>query len=265
MDFTAKKRFGQNFLIDSSKADELVDSLNIKKGETVIEIGPGKGTLTERILSRGARLIAVELDRELAPFLNNKFGQNGNFSLIESDIIRVDPREITDHPVKIIGNLPYNISGAIIEWLISYYKYTNLAVITVQAEVADRLKANINCRDYGALTILIQSYYDLTKLFDIPPGCFSPKPKVLSTALKLVPNLKISEDIEYHGFRKFIRACFSQKRKILINSLSASTIISKIEAEKLLVSMDKKTDIRAEQMTLQELVKLYRLVNEKNG
>jgi 16S rRNA (adenine1518-N6/adenine1519-N6)-dimethyltransferase len=262
-----KKRFGQNFLTDPRKADSLVNALNILPGEAVLEVGPGTGILTERILKAGANLTAVELDRELISDLENRFGGGPNFRLIERDIIKVNPRELGFNKLKIIGNLPYNISGAIVEWFIDYHGVIEMAVITVQKEVAARLKASPNSRDYGALSIMAQSFFDIKRLFDIPPGCFSPKPKVFSTVLSLMPDKKIGE-IDYPSFRDFVRACFSQKRKKLVNSLFArgpevaGQEFGKPQIENYLARLGKKDDIRAEQLTLRDFLELYKLTRD---
>jgi 16S rRNA (adenine1518-N6/adenine1519-N6)-dimethyltransferase len=261
----AKKRFGQNFMVDPHKANSLVESLNIIPGETILEIGPGTGILTERILQANANLIAVELDRDMIDPLQERFTPTGRFRLIESDIIKIDPHTLVADKLKVIGNLPYNISGAMIEWFIAHHESVKLAVITVQKEVAARLRAIPGNRDYGALSVMIQSYFDIKRLFDIPPGCFSPKPKVLSTALSLTPHKKIADDIDFPRFREFLWACFSKKRKTLINSLSfwsEGETFSKEQVEKYLASLSKKPDIRAEQLSLSDFLELFRLARE---
>jgi 16S rRNA (adenine1518-N6/adenine1519-N6)-dimethyltransferase len=259
-----KKRFGQNFLVDPHKAASLVAALGIQAGENVLEIGPGTGILTERILDSGARLIAVELDRDLISGLQNRFGEYPDFRLLEGNIIKIEPRKLTSGKIKIIGNLPYNISGAILEWLIEHYDVISLAVITVQKEVGARIKANPNSRDYGALSVMVQSFFNVKRIFDIPPGSFSPKPKIYSTVLSLLPGKKIG-GIDYPSFRDFVRACFSQKRKKLVNSLVARGMeitgrtFSREQVEKYLARLGKKGDIRAEQLKLKDFLELYQL------
>jgi 16S rRNA (adenine1518-N6/adenine1519-N6)-dimethyltransferase len=259
-----KKRFGQNFLIDPHKADALVAALSIQPGESILEIGPGTGILTERILNAGAKLIAVELDRDLISDLRSRFGGNPDFRLLEGDIIKINPRNLAVGRLKIIGNLPYNISGAIMEWLIEYYDVISLSVITVQKEVAARIRAGPNSRDYGAFSVMVQSFFNIKRVFDISPGSFSPKPKVYSTVLSLLPDKKIG-GIDYPSFRDFVRACFSQKRKKLVNSLVARGMeisgrtFGREQVENYLARLGKKSDIRAEQLTLRDFLELYRL------
>lgn len=255
-----KKRFGQHFLVDPRKASRLVDALQIEDGEAVLEIGAGTGILTERILAGGADLIAAEIDRDLIASLKERFGGMARFELIEGDIIRLDPTNLRAGGFKVIGNLPYNISGAFAEWLIEHHSSIRSAVITLQKQVADRLKARPGGRDYGALSVMVQCFYDVSRLFDIPPGCFSPKPKVDSTVLKLKPCQKLDKEIDYKQFREFLRGCFFQKRKRLTNSLAAAMKISKEIIEKSLASLGRKADTRAEQLSLQELMRLYEAV-----
>lgn len=263
---TAKKRFGQNFLTDPHKLESLVAALDLKPNELVLEIGPGTGNLTELLLNRGIQLIAVELDRDLLTPLRERFESDGKFKLIENDIIKLDLRQTTDgKKIKLIGNLPYNISGAIIEWLIQYWDLIICGVITVQKEVGARLKAEPGSRDYGSLSVIAQSHFDIKKLFDLPPGCFTPKPKVDSTALLLTPVKKI--DIDFAEFRDFLRAAFAQKRKKLANSLISRELhfkknCTREEIEKLLVGLGKKADIRAEQLSLTDFLELYKMTRE---
>jgi 16S rRNA (adenine1518-N6/adenine1519-N6)-dimethyltransferase len=253
----SKKRFGQNFLMDPGKADKIVGAAGIESGDEVLEIGPGRGFLTERILERGANLLAVELDRDLVPGLEERFGGSNLFNIMEDDIVRVNLSSLGDRSFKIIGNLPYNISGALFGWLIENYKMVELAVITVQKEVANRIRARPGNREYGSLSVLVQLFYAVSRLFDIPPGCFSPKPKVVSTVVKLVPDPKLKPEIEYDSFKSFIYACFAQKRKTLVNSLKSSGDFDRDMIEKSLVSLGKSTDIRAEQVSGQEFMKLF--------
>jgi 16S rRNA (adenine1518-N6/adenine1519-N6)-dimethyltransferase len=263
---TPKKRFGQNFLNDPHKLQSLVTALDLKPNELVLEIGPGTGNLTELLLKSGVQLIAVELDRDLLPVLKERFEPGGRFKLIENDIIKVDLKQATNGgKIKLIGNLPYNISGAIVEWLIEYWDLIICGVITVQKEVASRLKAEPGSRDYGSLSVIAQSHFDIKKLFDLPPGCFTPRPKVDSTALLLTPEKKI--DIDFIEFRDFLRAAFAQKRKKLANSLLSRELhykkdFNREEIENILVRLGKKADIRAEQLSLTDFLELFKMTRE---
>jgi len=256
----AKKRFGQNFLIDPKKAAKLIDTLLISDGEAVIEIGAGTGILTEKLLACGADLIAVEIDRDLARKLEERFGAIKRFRLVEDDIIDVDPSRFKSSGLKVIGNLPYNISGAVVEWLIDFSEFINLAVITVQKEVADRLRAGPGSRNYGSLSVLAQSFFNIRRAFDIPPGCFSPRPRVMSTVLRFEPDRKLNDEIPFPKFKDFVRGCFAQKRKKLVNSLAASLGKDKHAIEKALAALGRGNSSRAEELTLNEFFSLYRMM-----
>lgn len=253
----SKKRFGQNFLIDPRKADRIIKAAEISPQDEVLEIGPGRGALTDRILDKGCRLTAVELDRDLIPELQERFGDNGRFRLIVDDIIRIDLSDLGDQGFIIIGNLPYNISGALIEWLIDNFEMIRMAIITVQKEVADRIRARPGSREYGSLSVLAQMFYSISRLFDIPPGCFTPKPRVVSSVLKLLPEPKFGSGFDFARFKEFIYPCFAQKRKTLVNSLKSSGEYGKDIIEKCLVSLGKTTDIRAEQLSGEDFLILY--------
>lgn len=237
-----------------------MEALHVKDGESILEIGAGTGILTERILAKGADLTAVEIDRDLIGNLQERFGGSERFELIEGDIIRLDPANLAPDGVKVIGNLPYNISGAVAEWLIEHHSSIRSAVITVQKQVAERLKAEPGGREYGSLSVMMQCFYDIRRLFGIPPGCFTPRPKVDSTVVRLDPHEKLEKEIDYVQFREFLRGCFFHKRKKLTNSLAAATKISIETIEKSLSSLGRKADTRAEQLSLAELAKLYKAV-----
>ncbi len=194
-----KPKLGQHFLVSDSFAQQLVDALGDVSQNTVLEIGPGRGVLTSLLAKRARRLIAVELDRVLAAQLRLRFGMFSNVEVIEADILSIDfdslfgPKpglrrpgiEFRPDPAKVIGNLPYYITSEILLRLFDYSKYFETIVILVQREVADRIAAEPGSRDYGLLSATAQLYARVEKLFTLPPGAFSPPPKVHSTALRL--------------------------------------------------------------------------------
>jgi 16S rRNA (adenine1518-N6/adenine1519-N6)-dimethyltransferase len=261
-----KRRFGQNFLTNLHTADCLVNALRIEPAEAVLEVGPGTGILTDRILQTGANLVAIEIDKDLIALLCEKYNEKPKLNLVQGDIIKIDPDRLAPNGFKLIGNLPFNISGAFFEWLVQYNKLVKMAVITVQKEVADRVRARPGSRNYGSLTVMVQSFYDVQKLFNIPPGSFSPRPEVYSTALSLTPHRKIDDDIDFISFRDFLRACFAQKRKTLANSLFASQVQaglrlkSRTQIERILTEMRHAPNIRAEQLSLSEFLEIYRIL-----
>ena len=254
--YKAKKRLGQNFLVDKQIAGRIVDSLDPKTGENIVEIGPGRGALTELLLARGCRVTAVEFDRDLIPGLESKFGKSQRFRLLGKDILKVSPEELPS-TMKIIGNLPYNISTAIMERLYLYKASLMQAVFTVQMEVAERLTADIGGSSYGSFTLIIQTSFQVERLFNIAPPAFRPKPAVTSTVIRLRP--QDNEPGEFEKFKLFLRGCFRQKRKTLANSMQIGLDLPKTTCEGLIGEAGFDLAIRPEQLTLENYISIYNL------
>jgi len=270
-----KPKLGQHFLASDSFAAQLVDALGDVSQNTVLEIGPGRGVLTSLLAKRVRRLIAVELDRVLAAQLRLRFGMFSNVEIIEADVLSIDfdslfgPKpglrrpgiEFRPEPVKVIGNLPYYITSDILLRLFEYSKYFESIVILVQREVADRLAAEPGSRDYGLLSATAQLYARVEKLLTLPPGAFSPPPKVHSTALRLtmVPRQKelgLDGDGQVkNGFIAFLKLSFGQKRKTLWNNLKSNYPESRLRAA--LAQARVKPAARAETLSLEESAALF--------
>src|ERR1700739_4017899 len=231
-----KPKLGQHFLDSEDAAARIVDALGDVTQSTVLEIGPGKGILTSVLAKRARGLIAGELDRGLAAQLRLKFGMARNVEVIEADVLAIDfdslfgPKpglgrpgiELKPQPVKVVGNLPYYITSDILLRLFEFAKYFESLVIMVQREVADRIAAEPGTRDYGMLSATAQLYARVEKLFTLPPGAFSPPPKVHSTVLRLTIEPRQEElGVAGDGFIDFLRLSFGQKRKTLWNNLRA--------------------------------------------
>jgi 16S rRNA (adenine1518-N6/adenine1519-N6)-dimethyltransferase len=284
-----KPKLGQHFLASDSLALQIVDALGDVSQNTVLEIGPGRGVLTSLLAKRVRRLIAVELDRVLAAQLRLRFGMFSNVEVIEADILSIDfdslfgPKpglrrpgiEFQPEPVKVIGNLPYYITSDILLRLFDYSKYFETIVVLVQREVADRIAAAPGSRDYGLLSATTQLYARVEKLFTIPPGAFSPPPKVHSTALRLTlaPRQKqlglngdggIEADQMKDSFIDFLKLSFGQKRKTLWNNLKSAYPEARLRAA--LAHARVKPAARAETLTLEESAALFRaLRNSRDG
>jgi 16S rRNA (adenine1518-N6/adenine1519-N6)-dimethyltransferase len=278
-----KPKLGQHFLVSDSFAAEIVDALGDVSRNTVLEIGPGRGVLSSLLAKRARRLIAVELDRVLAAQLRLRFGMFPNVEVIEADILSVDidslfgPKpglarpgiEFKPTPAKVIGNLPYYITSDILLRLFDYSKYFETLVILVQREVADRIAAKPGSSDYGLLSATAQLYARVEKLFTLPPGAFSPPPKVHSAALRLTiaprqHELGLDGDGELKdGFIDFLKLSFGQKRKTLWNNLKAgypeATLRSALAQAKV------KPAARAETLTLEENAALFRALREQRN
>jgi len=284
-----KPKLGQHFLASDSFALQIVDALGDTSQTTVLEIGPGRGILTSLLAKRVRRLIAVELDRVLAAQLRLRFGMFSNIEIIEADILSIDfdslfgPKpglrrpgiEFQPEPVKVIGNLPYYITSDILLRLFDYSKYFESIVILVQREVADRIAAEPGTRDYGLLSATAQLYARVEKLFTLPPGAFTPPPKVHSTALRLTiaPRQKelglddegrSSDGQIKDGFIDFLKLSFGQKRKTLWNNLKFNHSEPRLRAA--LAQAKVKPAARAETLTLEESAALFRaLRNSRDG
>ena len=283
-----KPKLGQHFLVSDSFAQQLVDALGDVSQNTVLEIGPGRGVLTSLLAKRARRLIGVELDRVLAAQLRLRFGMFSNVEVIEADILSIDfdslfgPKpglrrpgiEFRPEPAKVIGNLPYYITSDILLRLFDYSKYFETIVILVQREVADRIAAEPGSRDYGLLSATAQLYARVEKLFTLPPGAFSPPPKVHSTALRLTiaPRRKelgldgdgrLEEGSASDGFIDFLKLSFGQKRKTLWNNLKANYPEPRLRAA--LAQARVKPTARAETLTLEESAALFRALRDNHN
>jgi 16S rRNA (adenine1518-N6/adenine1519-N6)-dimethyltransferase len=273
-----KPKLGQHFLVSNDVATRIVDSLGDLTENTVLEIGPGRGILTSLLAKRTRRLIAVELDRVLAAQLRLKFAMARNVEIIEADILTIDfdslfglkpglgrpGIEIKPQPAKVVGNLPYYITSDILLRLFEYSKYFESIVIMVQREVADRLAAEPGSRDYGLLSATTQLYARAEKLFTLPPGAFSPPPKVHSSVVRLTIDPRQEKlGVAGDGFVDFLRLSFSQKRKTLWNNLKGTYPDSVLK--RALAEAHVKPTARAETLSLEESAAVFRALRKASG
>lgn len=264
-------KLGQHFLIDTSAAERIAEAFGDLSQSTVLEIGAGRGALTSLLARRARRLIAIELDRVLAAQLRMKFSLTPNVEIIEGDILAIDfdtlfgpkpgsTRPGINHqpePVKVVGNLPYFITSDILLRLFAYRKYFATIVLMVQREVGDRLAAKPGTSEYGLLSATAQLYSHVEKMFTLPPGAFSPPPKVHSTVVRLSIAARIDElGVPENAFIDFLRKSFGQKRKTLWNNLK-----SEYEPKRLRAALEKsgvKPTLRAEALSLEKSAALFR-------
>jgi 16S rRNA (adenine1518-N6/adenine1519-N6)-dimethyltransferase len=266
----AKKRFGQNFLVNEGIVNRIIDALAPSNNETIIEIGPGRGALTSRLLERAARLIAVEFDRDLIPRLETTFGAQPNFKLIADDALQVDFCEAIGPATqaRVVANLPYNISTAILQRLIEQRHCLTEMILMLQREVVERITADPGSKERGYLSVFVEAYCETEKLFDVAPGSFRPVPKVWSSVIRLRPkqgpNLPRDEELLW----QLVSAGFAQKRKTILNNLrSASGKLLEIirrygGASIILCRAEIDLQRRAETLTLDEWVKLARTISD---
>ena len=264
-------KLGQHFLIDTSAAERIADAFGDLSQSTVLEIGAGRGALTSLLARRARRLIAIELDRVLAAQLRMKFSLTPNVEIIEGDVLAIDfdtlfgpkpgsTRPGMNHqpePVKVVGNLPYFITSDILLRLFAYRKYFETIVLMVQREVGDRLAARPGTSEYGLLSATAQLYSHVEKLFTLPPGAFSPPPKVHSTVVRLSIASRIEGlGVPEQAFIDFLRKSFGQKRKTLWNNLK-----SDYEPKALRAALEQsgvKPTVRAEALSLEKSAALFR-------
>jgi 16S rRNA (adenine1518-N6/adenine1519-N6)-dimethyltransferase len=220
------KRLGQHFLRDQRTIHRIIDALAPKRDEIIIEVGPGTGALTSVLVERAGRVVAVEFDNKLAPLLQERFGSFGNFKLVMGDALTVDfCKEILPAlSARIVANLPYNISTAILQRLIAQRGCLDEMVLMLQREVVERVLAPPGTTDRGYISVLVEAYCEAEKLFDVAPGVFRPPPKVWSSVMRLKFRPRINKEITDEGLlREVVSAGFAQKRKTILNNLRHAT------------------------------------------
>lgn len=226
-----KKALGQNFLVDRNVLSRIVDAVKIVKGDRILEVGPGRGALTRLLLERADSLLAIELDHQLVPLLENEFSGIPGFEIIQSDILRVNLRELINGRGsgnwKVAANLPYNISSQVLFRFLDERELFSRFVLMLQREVGERLAASPGGKDYGILSVLFQLYFDIRKELLVKPGSFSPVPKVDSIVLSFVPLLEPRFPVMDEGcLRRVVKASFGQRRKTLWNCLKSGDFAS---------------------------------------
>lgn len=273
-----KPKLGQHFLREDSAALRIVDALGEISDKTVLEIGPGNGALTGALVRRARRVIAIELDKVLAAQLRMRFATATNIEVIEGDVLSIDfdtifgPKPGTSRPgiqyvpepAQVVGNLPYYITSDILLRLFQFRRYFHTIVIMVQKEVADRLVARSGTSDYGLLSATAQLHAKVEKLFTLPPGAFTPPPKVHSSVLRLtiapqMDKLGVDED----RFIDFLKLSFAQKRKTLWNNLKLRYQPKLLKAA--LEKTNVKPEIRAEALSLEKSAAVFRALSKLDG
>ena len=217
----SKRRFGQNFLVDKNVVSRILDAVQPKSDETIIEIGPGRGALTERLLETGARVIAIEFDRDLILQLREQFTDSSNFTLIEADALTVDfCRLVRPATARVVANLPYNIGTAILQRLIEQRACITEMFLMLQREVADRITATTDSPERGYLSVFVEAYCEAEKFFDVPARAFRPVPKVVSTVVRLRVREGIAADVKDESLLwQVVSAGFAHPRKTILNNL----------------------------------------------
>lgn len=261
-----KPKLGQNFLTDSGARQRIVEALGDVSSSTVLEIGPGRGALTDLLAPRTQNLIAVELDRSLAPRLAEKWKSARNVTILQADILELDLAAVqriasggNNVPFAVIGNLPYYITSDILLHLFAQASSISRAVVMVQEDVADRLAAASGTSAYGLLSATAQMHAGVEKLFALPPEAFSPAPTVSSAVVRLEMRPRFEElHVERTGFLRFLQACFRQKRKTLANNLKSAGIARSAYVLAVIEEAGLGAAVRAEAVSLEAMALLYR-------
>ena len=267
----SKKSLGQNFLVDESVVERIVRAVAPRADETIVEIGAGHGALTSRLVEKAGRVVAIEFDRDLVPLLRERFGERENFELVEGDALVQDLCALImpAQTARVVANLPYYISTAILQRLIEQRRCLTEMVLMLQSEVVERIVAPPGGSERGFLSVLVEAYCEAEKLFDVAPGSFRPIPKVLSTVVRLSvrPDSAAQVDDEALLWR-VVSAGFAQRRKTIFNNLrgAAGELRTRIEqsggTKEVLATARIEPQRRAETLALEEWARLTNAINQ---
>ena len=265
---TANKNLGQNFLIDDEAVAGIVEAANVSKDDLIIEIGPGLGTLTKKLLDRAGKVICIELDKRMIEILNDRFSMYDNFKVLNDDVLKVDLKTLIANEkiknTKIVANLPYYITTPIIMKLLEERLDIETITVMIQKEVADRLVTKPGTGDTGAITYTIHYYTEPKRVIEVPNTAFIPVPKVNSTVINLnilkKPRVTVKDEAKLF---EVIKTAFMQKRKTLVNALANSSKFgTKEQIEKILQTLEIDNKIRPEKLTLEEFTQIAEAINK---
>ena len=268
--FNFQKKFGQNFLIDTHVLDKIISAAGITKDDFVLEIGPGIGTMTQYLACAAREVVAVEIDKNLIPILEDTLSGYDNVSIINEDILKVDLVSLAEEknqgrPIKVVANLPYYITTPIIMGLFEKKVPLESITVMVQKEVADRMQVGPGTKDYGALSLAVQYYAEPYIVANVPPNCFMPRPSVGSAIIRLTRHKEMPVQVKDEQLMfKLIRASFNQRRKTLANGLknSSELKLSKEVIEQAIEQLGKGASIRGEALTLEEFARLANIISD---
>lgn len=269
--FNFQKKFGQNFLIDTSVLERIISAAQITKEDCVLEIGPGIGTMTQYLAESAGEVVAVEIDKALIPILEDTLSAYDNVTVINDDILKVDINKIVmekngGRPIKVVANLPYYITTPIIMGLFESNVPLKSITIMVQKEVADRMQEGPGTKDYGALSLAVQYYARPEIVANVPPNCFIPRPNVGSAVIRLTRYEEPPVQVEDEAFMfALIRASFNQRRKTLVNGLSnaAELGVNKTQVSNALEQMGLSATVRGETLSLMQFAQLSDLLRNR--
>ena len=269
--FHFQKKYGQNFLIDSNILDKIIESAQLTKDDCVLEIGPGIGTMTQYLAEQAGEVVAVEIDKNLIPILEDTLSDYSNVTILNEDILKVDISKIVverngGKPIKVVANLPYYITTPIIMALFESHVPLLSVTIMVQKEMADRMQVGPGTKDYGALSLAVQYYAKPEIITRVPASCFMPKPNVDSTVIRLTRYEKPPVEVEDEAYLfAVIRASFNQRRKTLVNGLAnaGNLGVNRQVVEETLDEMGLSRQIRGETLDLKQFTDLSNRLGRK--
>lgn len=251
---TAKKRFGQHFLIDQNIIDKIIHTINPKSNQTIIEIGPGEGALTIPLLKYLRTLHVIEIDRDLAKSLAEKHNTEKKIIIYCLDALKFDFNTIGKQPLRVVGNLPYNIATPLIFHLLKYHHLIDDMLFMLQEEIVNRLCSTPNNKTYGSLSVMVQSLCHTEKLFTMGPEVFSPPPKIRSSIIQFKTHSTFLKKIlDYNSFTEIVKQAFSKKRKMIRNCLHGLLDSNQ------LITVGIAPTARAETLTIEDFIKLSNL------
>lgn len=262
--FAFQKKFGQNFLIDTRVLDKIISAAGITEDDCVLEIGPGIGTMTQYLAEHAGKVVAVEIDTNLLPILDETLKGYSNVTVINSDILKLDMNKLVDEyndgsPIKVAANLPYYITTPIIMGLFESNVPIDNITVMVQKEVADRMQVGPGSKDYGALSLAVQYYAKPYIVANVPPNCFIPRPNVGSAVIRLTRYQEPPVQVDEPGIMfRLIRASFNQRRKTLQNGLNNSPEVpyTKEQITSAIESLGVPASVRGEALTLEQFASL---------
>ncbi len=258
-----KKSLGQNFLTDENVVRKIVKTANVDNNTTVIEIGPGLGALTEILLEEAQNVLAVELDNRLIPILTDLFKDN-NFDIIHNDFLKITKEDLNPYlngdKIKVVANLPYYITTAIITKILLEFPFIDELYIMVQKEVAERIAASPKTKKYNSLSVFCQTISDVNYEFTVKKTVFDPVPKIDSAIISFK---RKNIDVDIYNFEKFVQNCFVQKRKTWVNNINAAYKIDKETLGNYLIELGYKPTLRSEEVSVEEFKELYNSFKER--
>lgn len=269
--FNFQKKFGQNFLIDPHVLEKIMEASGITKEDFVLEIGPGIGTMTQYLCERAREVVAVEIDQNLIPILDETLMEYDNVTVINEDVLKVDINHLArekngGNPIKVVANLPYYITTPIIMGLFESRVPIDSITIMVQKEVADRMQVGPGTKDYGALSLAVQYYAKPEIVANVPPNCFMPRPTVGSAVIRLTRHTSVPVQVADEQLMfQIIRASFNQRRKTLANGLNnfPGICLTKEVIQESIQELGLPVTVRGETLTLDQFAELSNIIGRK--